>query len=253
MAEFNINDISEVVSPNQTVQQPSQKPTQFNINDISDVAPESNALNTVMQFFGGFNDALFYLPDYSIEQVTKGLVKAGFIDETEAPSLAQFFNQGIPEPKTTAEKVLRTTGSETAKSLPIVAGTAAAAASKAYTGIPQIKTTTDAVVKSVLDNIRNNPLTSQLAELFASVGFGAGTGIAEETMPESAIAQTVVPIAGGFAPSVAVSTLAKTPAAILLKVGGRLKSYLAKKLRTKEQQKKHINSLKQLLEKKVLL
>ena len=30
MAEFNINDISEVVSPNQTVQQP----TQFNIDDI---------------------------------------------------------------------------------------------------------------------------------------------------------------------------------------------------------------------------
>ena len=127
MAEFNINDISEVVSPNQTVQQP----TQFNIDDISEVAPESGTLDTVMQFFGGFNDALFYLPDYSIEKVTQGLVKAGLIDETEAPSLADFFNQGIPEPKTTGQKILRTTGSETAKALPLVAGTAAAATSKA--------------------------------------------------------------------------------------------------------------------------
>ena len=235
MVDFNIYDYGKVVSNDQSTNNATTNQTQkeFNIYDHGTVIPESNALNTVMQFFGGFNDALFYLPDYSIEQVTKGLVKAGFIDETEAPSLAEFFNQGIPEPKTTAEKVLRTTGSETAKSLPIVAGTAAAAASKAYTGIPQIKTTTDAVVKSVLDNIRNNPLTSQLAELFASVGFGAGTGIAEETMPESAIAQTVVPIAGGFAPSVATTTFAKTPTAIALKIGGKLKSYFSKEAQNK--------------------
>jgi hypothetical protein len=224
MAEFNIDDMSEVVSTQQTTQQP----TQFNIDDISEVTPESGTLDTVMQFFGGFNDALFYLPDYSIEKVTQGLVKAGLIDETEAPSLADFFNQGIPEPKTTGQKILRTSGEETAKAIPIVAGTAAAATSKAYTGIPQIKTTTDAVVKSVLDNVRKSPMAAHLAELFASVGFGAGKGVAEETMPESKLAQTVVPIAGGFAPSVAASTFAKTPTSIALKVGGKLKNFFSK-------------------------
>lgn len=230
MSEFNIYDYGNVVSSDQKINNTTTNQIQkdFNIYDYGTVVPESKTLDTVMQFFGGFNDALFYLPDYSIEKVTQGLVKAGLIDETEAPSLANFFNQGIPEPKTTGQKILRTTGSETAKALPLVAGTAAAATSKAYTGIPQVKTTTDAVVKSVLDNIRKSPMASQLAELFASVGFGAGKGIAEETMPESKLAQTVVPIAGGFAPSVAVSTLAKTPTSIALKVGGKLKNFFSK-------------------------
>lgn len=224
MAELNIDDISEVVSKQQTTQQP----TQFNIDDVSTVAPESSSFNTTMQFFGGFNDVLFTLPDYSIEKVVNAFADEGLVEKDDVFSLAEFFNQGIPEPKTTTDKVIRTMGGESAKSVPFLVAPYLTASSKLYTGIDKAKTTTEAVVKSMINQIRNSPMSTFLGENIAVLGFGAGTGIAEQTKPESSFAQTAYPIAGAFAPSTVTNLALKTPTAMIMRFGKKAKDYFGK-------------------------
>jgi len=224
MAELNIDDISEVVSKQQTTQQP----TQFNIDDVSTVAPESSSFNTTMQFFGGFNDFLFALPDYSIEKVVNAFADEGLVEKDDVFSLAEFFNQGIPEPKTTTDKVIRTMGGESAKSVPFLVAPYLTASSKLYTGIDKAKTTTEAVVKSMINQIRNSPMSTFLGENIAVLGFGAGTGIAEQTKPESSFAQTAYPIAGAFAPSTVTNLALKTPTAMIMRFGKKAKDYFGK-------------------------
>ena len=224
MAELNIDDISEVVSKQQTTQQP----TQFNIDDVSTVAPESSSFNTTMQFFGGFNDFLFALPDYSIEKVVNAFADEGLVEKDDVFSLAEFFNQGIPEPKTTTEKIIRTMGVESAKSVPFLVAPYLTASSKLYTGIDKAKTTTEAVVKSMINQIRNSPMSTFLGENIAVLGFGAGTGIAEQTKPESSFAQTAYPIAGAFAPSTVTNLALKTPTAMIMRFGKKAKDYFGK-------------------------
>ena len=53
----------------------------------------------------------------------------------------------------------------------------------------------------MLNQMRNNPASTFLAEQLATIGFGTGKGLAEETAPDSSIAQTLYPVAGAFAPA----------------------------------------------------
>jgi hypothetical protein len=229
MAELNIDSISTVVGEMpQTPNAIKQNPQSFNIDDVSTVAPESSSFNTTMQFFAGFNDALFTLPDYSIEKVVNAFADEGLVEKDDVFSLAEFFNQGIPEPKTTTDKVIRTMGVESAKSVPFLVAPYLTASSKLYTGIDKAKTTTEAVVRSMINQIRNSPMGTFLGENIAVLGFGAGTGIAEETKPESSFAQTAYPIAGALAPSTVTNFALKTPTAMVLRFGKKTKDYFGK-------------------------
>ncbi len=229
MAELNIDSISTVVGEMpQTPDAIKQNPQSFNIDDVSTVAPESSSFNTTMQFFAGFNDALFTLPDYSIEKVVNAFADEGLVEKDDVFSLAEFFNQGIPEPETTTDKVIRTIGVESAKSVPFLVAPYLTASSKLYTGIDKAKTTTEAVVKSMINQIRNSPMSTFLGENIAVLGFGAGTGIAEQTKPESSFAQTAYPIAGAFAPSTVTNLALKTPTAMIMRFGKKAKDYFGK-------------------------
>ena len=229
MAELDIDAISTVVGQApQTPNAVKQNPTSFNIDDVSTVAPESNMLNTIKQFAGGFNELLFYYPDKGYKAIAKGFADAGLIEDDEVTGLTEFFNQGVPEAKTTADKVFKTAGQETAKALPLITAPYLAASSKVYTGIQPIKKTSQEVVKTVLNQMRNNPASTFLAEQLATIGFGTGKGLAEETAPDSSIAQTLYPVAGAFAPATVGSIAVKTPTAIALKTGSKLKNFLSK-------------------------
>ena len=229
MAELNIDSISTVVGEMpQTPDAIKQNPQSLNIDNISSVAPESSSFNSVMQFFGGFNDALFALPDYSIEKVVNAFADEGLVEKDDVFSLAEFFNKGIPQPETTTDKVIRTMGVESAKSVPFLVAPYLTASSKLYTGIDKAKTTTEAVVKSMINQIRNSPMSTFLGENIAVLGFGAGTGIAEETKPESSFAQTAYPIAGALAPSTVTNLALKTPTAMVLRFGKKAKDYFGK-------------------------
>lgn len=225
MENFDINQYASPVNENQISSNKS-----FDINEfaVSDNSEESKNSNTIMQFFGGFNDALFALPDYSIEKVVNAFADEGLVEKDDVFSLAEFFNQGIPEPKTTTDKVIRTMGVESAKSVPFLLAPYLTASSKLYTGIDKAKTTTEAVVKSMINQIRNSPMSTFLGENIAVLGFGAGTGIAEETKPESSFAQTAYPIAGALAPSTITNLALKTPTAMVLRFGKKAKDYFGK-------------------------
>ena len=229
MAELNIDSISTVVGKApQTPDAVKQNPTFLNIDEVSTIAPESSMLNTLKQFAGGFNEALFYYPDMGYKKIAQGFADAGLIENDEVTGLTEFFNQGVPAPQTTSDKVFRTAGQEGAKAIPFIATPMLAAGSKIATGVEPIKKTSEAVVKTVLDQIRNSPGSTFLAEQLAALGFGIGKGTAEETAPESPTAQAVYPIIGAFAPSTVGSIAVKTPTAIAFKLGNKLKNYFSK-------------------------
>ena len=229
MAELNIDSISTVVGKApQTPDAVKQNPTFLNIDEVSTIAPESSMLNTLKQFAGGFNEALFYYPDMGYKKIAQGFADAGLIENDEVTGLTEFFNQGVPAPQTTSDKVFRTAGQEGAKAIPFIATPMLAAGSKIATGVEPIKKTSEAIVKTVLDQIRNSPGSTFLAEQLAALGFGIGKGVAEETAPESPTAQAVYPIIGAFAPSTVGSVAFKTPTAIAFKLGNKLKNYFSK-------------------------
>jgi len=230
MAELDIDAISTVVG--QAPQTPDAvkiKPTLLNIDEVSTVAPESSMLNTIRQLAGGFNEAFYYYPDMGYKAIAKSFADEGLIEKDEITGLTEFFNQNVPEPQTTADKVFRTAGQETAKAIPYLATPYLLASSKIYTGVQPIKTTAEEVVKTILNQMRNSPTSTFFAEQLATLGFGVGKGLAEETAPDSVLAQSVYPIAGALAPATASSVVVKTPTAIAFKLGNKLKNYFGSK------------------------
>jgi len=194
--------------------------------EILNMRNNNSTLGLTQQFLAGFNETLFYFPDAGIKSVAKGLAKAGMIENDEVSGLAEFFNKGVQEPSTSAERILRTTGSEVAKNTPITGGALGLATTKLYTGA---KTTTEAVVKSLLDQFRKSPLAASVAETAAATGFGVGKGLAEEERPDSELAQITFPLVGALTPGAATAIAAKTPTAIALKAGNKIKEYFGTK------------------------
>ena len=186
----------------------------------------NSTLGLTRQLLAGFNETLFYYPDAGIKSIAKGLAKSGIIEDDEVNGLAEFFNKGVGEPSTSAERILRTTGSELAKNTPITGGALGLATTKLYTGA---KTTTEAVVKSLLDQFRKSPLAASVAETAAATGFGVGKGLAEEESPDSELAQITFPLVGALTPGAATTVLAKTPSAIAVRAGNKIKEYFGTK------------------------
>ena len=229
MVELNIDKISTVVGKApETPDAIKINPTSLNIDQVSTVAPESSMLNKLSQLAAGFNETFYYYPDMGYKTIAKSFADLGLIENDEVTGLTEFFNQNVKEPETSADKIFRTTGQETAKALPFITAPYLAATSKVYTGIQPIKKTADEVVKVTLNQIRNNPASTFLAEQLATFGFGVGKGLAEETAPDSPTAQAIYPVVGAFTPSVASSVAVKTPTAIAFKLGSKLKNYFSK-------------------------
>ncbi len=90
--------------------------------EILNIRNNNSALGLTQQLLAGFNETLFYFPDAGIKSIAKGLAKSGMIEDDEVNGLAEFFNKGVREPSTSAERILRTTGSELAKNTPITGG-----------------------------------------------------------------------------------------------------------------------------------
>tara|TARA_R100001460_G_scaffold48252_1_gene86194 strand:- start:13 stop:2667 length:2655 start_codon:yes stop_codon:yes gene_type:complete len=194
--------------------------------EILNMRNNNSTLGLTQQLLAGFNETLFYFPDAGIKSIAKGLAKAGMIEDDEVNGLADFFNKGVREPSTSAERILRTTGSELAKNTPITGGALGLATTKLYTGA---KTTTEAVVKSLLDQFRKSPLAASVAETAAATGFGVGKGLAEEERPDSELAQITFPLVGALTPGAATTVLAKTPTAIAVRAGNKIKEYFGTK------------------------
>ena len=194
--------------------------------EILNMRNNNSTLGLTRQLLAGFNETLFYYPDAGIKSIAKGLAKSGIIEDDEVNGLAEFFNKGVGEPSTSAERILRTTGSELAKNTPITGGALGLATTKLYTGA---KTTTEAVVKSLLDQFRKSPLAASVAETAAATGFGVGKGLAEEESPDSELAQITFPLVGALTPGAATTVLAKTPSAIAVRAGNKIKEYFGTK------------------------
>lgn len=194
--------------------------------ELLNMRNNNSALRLTQQLLAGFNETLFYFPDAGIKSIAKGLAKEGIIENDEVNGLADFFNKGVGEPSTSAERIVRTTGSELAKNTPITGGALGLATTKLYTGA---KTTTEAVVKSLLDQFRKSPLAASVAETVAATGFGIGKGLAEEERPDSELAKITYPLIGAITPAVATATLAKTPTAIAIRTGNKIKEYFGTK------------------------
>ena len=194
--------------------------------EILNMRNNNSALGLTQQLLAGFNETLFYFPDAGIKSIAKGLAKSGMIEDDEVNGLADFFNKGVREPSTSAERILRTTGSELAKNTPITGGALGLATTKLYTGA---KTTTEAVMKSLLDQFRKSPLAASVAETAAATGFGVGKGLAEEERPDSKLAQITFPLVGALTPGAATAVLAKTPTAIAVRAGNKIKEYFGTK------------------------
>jgi hypothetical protein len=194
--------------------------------EILNMRNNNSALGLTQQLLAGFNETLFYFPDAGIKSIAKGLAKSGMIEDDEVNGLADFFNKGVREPSTSAERILRTTGSELAKNTPITGGALGLSATKLYTGA---KTTTEAVMKSLLDQFRKSPLAASVAETAAATGFGVGKGLAEEERPDSKLAQITFPLVGALTPGAATAVLSKAPTAIAVRAGNKIKEYFGKK------------------------
>lgn len=128
------------------------------------------------------------------------------------------------DPQTGVDRIARRAGQEVAATAPLAAGVfGAAATAPAVTSSMLGQRSFGRGVETLLQGVRNTPLTAAAGEAAATIGAGVGAGVAREIAPDSANAELAGQFVGGMSPAL----LAQTPTAIAIRLGRGLTSRMS--------------------------
>jgi len=190
--------------------------------------PTKEVLPYAREFAGGFNVGLTKMSGIPVDITNAILSKVGLGSEQPVGGSEwmqkqmsrggdMFFDR---QTEGGFGKIVRRGGEELGGSI-VPAGAILKTATKT---IPVYKSTEGLIRKVILDPIKRAPGKTSVGELVATTGAGAGAGIAQQTFPESKVAETTGQLVGATAPT----ALTLTPTGMAVNAAKKVTSRFSK-------------------------
>lgn len=128
--------------------------------------------------------------------------------------------RGNPDPVSGPQRIARRVGEEVGATAPFAAVPFLGALAR--TGLPAANTA-PTIMSSVVQGVKNTPVAAATGELAATLGSGAGAGVAGEIAPGNTTAEITGQLLGGVTPTV----IGNMPAALAVRGGRALASRFA--------------------------